>query len=144
LTGSITGADGNPARVTVAAQEVDGDGYYTASTGADGRFSLPVPAGKWRALEQHFEMVGLDGEYVRLRMIKSEEESDWMKIGAALSDAGIAALVNETRIGMTERELANLVERSWVGHGGTTMIHYIGCTAMASPGTFQSLTPRAT
>lgn len=96
----------------------------------------PLPVAKWRALEQHFEMVGLDGDYVRLRMIKSEEEIDWMRIGAALSDAGIAALAGETRVGMTERELANLVERAWVGHGGTTMIHYIGCTSMANPHIF--------
>lgn len=96
----------------------------------------PLPAGKWRALEQHFEVVSLDAAYVKLRMIKSEEELDWMRIGAALSDAGISALVNETRVGMTERELANRVERSWVGHGGTTMIHYIGCTSMANPHIF--------
>lgn len=34
---------------------------------------------------------------------------------------------------MTERELANLVERAWVGHGGYTSIHYMGVTSMANP-----------
>jgi Xaa-Pro aminopeptidase len=34
---------------------------------------------------------------------------------------------------LTERELANLVERAYVGRGGTTFIHYIGATSMAAP-----------
>ena len=34
---------------------------------------------------------------------------------------------------VTERELANLVERAYVGKGGTTFIHYIGVTSMSEP-----------
>jgi Xaa-Pro aminopeptidase len=93
----------------------------------------PLVVSKWRQLEEHFSVIALDAEYVRLRMIKSEEELDWFRIGAALSDAGFAALLAETKPGLTERELGNAVERAWVGHGGTTMIHYIGRTAMANP-----------
>jgi Xaa-Pro aminopeptidase len=93
----------------------------------------PLVVSKWRQLEEHFSVTALDAEYVRLRMIKSEEELDWFRIGAALSDAGFAALLAETRPGLTECELGNVVERAWVGHGGTTMIHYIGRTAMANP-----------
>jgi len=48
LTGLITDAAGNPARTSVVAHEVDGDGAYDAFSGADGRFSLAVPAGRWR------------------------------------------------------------------------------------------------
>jgi Xaa-Pro aminopeptidase len=73
---------------------------------------------------------------VRLRLIKSEEEIDWLRIGAALSDAGFAALLAGTKPGLTERELGNIVERAWVPHGGTTMIHYIGVTSMANPHLF--------
>jgi Xaa-Pro dipeptidase len=96
----------------------------------------PLVVGKYRQLEEHFEMVGLDPEYVKLRMIKSEEEIDWLRIGAAFSDAGFAALLAGTRPGLTERELGNIVERAYVGHGGTTMIHYIGRTSMANPHIF--------
>jgi hypothetical protein len=73
---------------------------------------------------------------VRLRLIKSEEEVDWLRIGAAFSDAGLASLLANTRPGMTERELGNLVERAYVGEGGTTFIHYIGVTSMADPKVF--------
>ena len=96
----------------------------------------PLVVSKYRQLEEQFEMIGLDAEYVRLRLIKSEEEIDWLRIGAALSDAGLAALVRETKPGLTERELGNIVERAYVGHGGTTMIHYIGRTSMAKPHLF--------
>lgn len=48
LTGLITDAAGDPARTSVVAQEVDGDGHYDTTTGTDGRFSLTVPAGRWR------------------------------------------------------------------------------------------------
>jgi len=41
--------------------------------------------------------------------------------------------LEKTTVGMTERELANLVERAYVGQGGTTFIHYIGVTSMAQP-----------
>ena len=34
-------------------------------------------------------------EYIRLRTIKSAEELDWLRIGAAMSDAGLAALLRE-------------------------------------------------
>ena len=96
----------------------------------------PLTVARCRQLEQHFEVVSLDAEYVRFRMLKSEEEVDWLRIGAAFSDAGFAALLSGTRPGLTERELADLVERAYVRHGGTTMIHYIGVTSMQNPHIF--------
>ncbi len=96
----------------------------------------PLGISKYRQLEENFQMVNLDAQYVRLRLIKSEEEIDWLRIGAALTDLGLAALLRETKPGLTERELGNIVERAYTGHGGTTMIHYIGCTSMARPHIF--------
>lgn len=93
----------------------------------------PLLARKQRELEQAFAVVECDADYVRLRLIKSEEEVDWLRIGAAFSDAGFDALLKNTRPGMTERELGNLVERAYVGEGGTTFIHFIGVTSMAKP-----------
>ena len=93
----------------------------------------PLVVSKYRKLDEHFQMVGLDAEYIRLRQIKSEEELDWLRIGAALSDAGLAALLAGTKAGLTERELGAIVESAYIKHGGTTMIHYIGLTSMAKP-----------
>jgi len=93
----------------------------------------PLVVSKYKILENQFQIVLLDTEYVRLRLVKSEEEIDWLRKGAALSDAGFKELLEKTTVGMIERELANLVERAYVGQGGTTFIHYIGVTSMAAP-----------
>jgi len=93
----------------------------------------PLLARKQRELEKEFTVVECDADYVRLRLVKSEEELDWLRIGAAFSDAGFASLLSNLKVGMTERELGNLVERAYVGEGGTTFIHFIGVTSMAQP-----------
>jgi len=93
----------------------------------------PISIGKFKKLEASFTMVDLNRAFVQLRLVKSSEEIEWMRIGAALSDLGQTALREELRIGMTERELGNIVERAWVGHGGYTFIHYMGITPMADP-----------
>ena len=93
----------------------------------------PLIFRKRKELEKEFAVIELDAEYVRLRLIKSEEEIDWLRIGAALSDLGLSSLLSGIKPGLTERELGNLVERAYVGEGGTTFIHYIGVTSMADP-----------
>jgi Xaa-Pro aminopeptidase len=96
----------------------------------------PLLFSKYRQLEDEFDIKPLDADYVRLRLIKSEEEIDWLRIGAALTDLGLMALLENAKPGLTERELGNLVERGYVGEGGTTFIHYIGVTSMAQPQVF--------
>jgi Xaa-Pro dipeptidase len=93
----------------------------------------PLAGSKWKLLENAFELVGLDGEYIKLRIEKSDEEIAWLRIGAALSDAGMAALITGTKPGMSEHELGDMIERAYVGLGGTTVIHFIGSTPMAAP-----------
>jgi Xaa-Pro dipeptidase len=88
---------------------------------------------KWKALEASCELLSLDAQYIALRMDKSEEETAWLRIGAALSDAGMTALIAGTRAGMSEHELGNMIERAYVGLGGSTVIHFIGSTPMAAP-----------
>ena len=90
--------------------------------------------------EQHATLAGrfgmitnLNRAYVRLRQIKSAEEIDWMRIGAALTDRGMLALREGLRPGLSERELGDVVERAYVPFGGTNVIHFIGVTAMADP-----------
>jgi Xaa-Pro dipeptidase len=93
----------------------------------------PLNGPRWKALEAKLEVVSLDGEYIKLRIEKSDEEIAWLKVGAALSDAGMAALVGRTKPGMSEHELGNLIERAYVGLGGSHVIHFIGSTSMATP-----------
>jgi Xaa-Pro aminopeptidase len=78
-------------------------------------------------------VVGLDDAYTRLRLVKSDEELEWLRVGADLTDAAVAALRDHAAPGLDERELGNVVERAYVGRGATTHIHYFGATAMDSP-----------
>ena len=93
----------------------------------------PLAARRYRELEEAFEAVALDADYTRCRTIKSEEEIEWLRIGAAFSDAGFASLLAGTKPGLTERDLGDLVERAYIRYGATTMIRYIGVTSMADP-----------
>ena len=94
----------------------------------------PMTFEQHATLSGRFGMISnLNRAYVRLRQVKSAEEIDWLRLGAALSDRGMLALRDGLRAGLTERELADIVERGYVRFGGTTVIHFIGVTPMAAP-----------
>ena len=94
----------------------------------------PVSAEQHAALSAAFGTVAsLNKLYVRLRMIKSAEELDWLRIGAHFSDLGMMALRDGLRPGLSERELGDLVERAYIKLGGTNVIHYFGVTPMHDP-----------
>jgi Xaa-Pro dipeptidase len=94
----------------------------------------PVSAEQHAALSARFgKPKSLNRDYIRLRQVKSAEELDWLRIGAHFSDLGMAALRDGLKIGMSERELGDLVERAYVAQGATNVIHYIGTTAMSAP-----------
>lgn len=105
-------------------------------TTAGGRVGVvgPLSVPFYRALvDAGLEVVDLGRAYTRLRQVKSSEEIDWLRRGAELSDAGIAALADGLHSGLSEYELCDLVERAYVPRGGTTHIHYFGVTPMAEP-----------
>jgi Xaa-Pro dipeptidase len=94
----------------------------------------PVSAEQHAALSAKFEKLkSLNRDFIRLRQVKSAEELDWLRIGAHFSDLGMAALRDGLKPGLNERELGDLVERAYVSHGATNVIHYIGVTSMHSP-----------
>ena len=78
-------------------------------------------------------IANLNRTYVRLRRVKSEEEIDWLRIGAWLSDRGMAGLRDGLAVGQDERALGDLVERAYMREGGTNVIHFIGATSMHEP-----------
>jgi len=78
-------------------------------------------------------IANLNRHYTRLRQVKSDEELDWLRIGAALTDRGMMALRDNLHPGLSERELGDVVERGYVALGGTNVIHFFGVTAMATP-----------
>jgi Xaa-Pro dipeptidase len=83
--------------------------------------------------ERFAGVVDLTADYDGLRLIKSEEEIAHLRYGAALSDAALDGLVAGVRVGVSDYELIDRVERAYVPLGGTTHIHYLSITDMAAP-----------
>ena len=79
------------------------------------------------------EVVALDAAYTGLRLVKSPEEIEWLRVGCGLTDRAVEALRDGARPGVDERELGGLVEGPYVARGGTTHIHYFGATPMSAP-----------
>src|SRR5207302_9975464 len=77
--------------------------------------------------------IDMGAQLMRLRMVKSAEEIEMIRAGAEMTDAALFAVRDHARPGMTEHELVALVESAYVPAGGTTHIHYLGATSMASP-----------
>jgi Xaa-Pro aminopeptidase len=108
-----------------------------ARAGAPGRLAVigPVPArASARLAEVAGEPLFLDGAYAGLRLVKSAEEIAWLRTGAAMTDAAVAALAAAAGPGMTEAECCACLESAYIAAGGLTHIHYLGVTAMAEPG----------
>jgi len=59
----------------------------------------------------------LGRDYTKLRQVKSAEEIDWLRIGAYFTDLGMLALRDNLRPGVNERELGDVVERSYTAQG---------------------------
>jgi Xaa-Pro dipeptidase len=93
-----------------------------------------LPFDQYRLLAgQVPEVVDLGAAYTGLRLVKSGEELEVLRRGAALSDAAIAALAGALRPGVIDYEVLARAEQAYVWQGGLHYIHYLGITAMDEP-----------
>ncbi|MEO8971756.1 MAG: M24 family metallopeptidase [Ktedonobacteraceae bacterium] len=95
-----------------------------------------IPVQKYETLKQalpHATLVDFTRQIQQLRLVKSDEELAFLRKGAELSDRAIEALEREVRPGMTEHQLAAIVEGSYLGVGGKNSIHYMATTPMQHP-----------
>ena len=79
------------------------------------------------------ELVSLGSPYQALRLLKSEEELDWMRRGVGMTDAGLDALMKAIVPGVSEWALAAAVEGAYLEQGGTNHLHYFCSTPMSDP-----------
>ncbi|MGH8944069.1 MAG: M24 family metallopeptidase [Acidimicrobiia bacterium] len=79
------------------------------------------------------DLVSLDRDYQRLRLVKSLEEIERLEVAAKLSDLAVEAIAADARVGMDERRLAAIMESVYLAEGGTNHIHYFAATSMADP-----------
>lgn len=121
---------GGQSAIAAAVAELKKRGAQDGKVAAIG----PLTAEQQAALTAKLgKVVNLNKRYLQLRMVKSAEEIDWLRIGAYFSDLGMAALRDNLRAGASERALGDAIERAYVPHGGSHVIHYLATTPMRDP-----------
>lgn len=83
------------------------------------------------ARDANVELVSIDREHAVLRMIKTEEEVDALRLGAQASDEGARALIEACRPGATDWDLLAAARSAYTRVGGRDHICYI-CVTDAS------------
>jgi len=126
-----------PAKEIVAKLKKDGIGKGRVGlAGINATFGMGMPYQHYATLQEllpEVEWVDITRDYARLRVIKSEEEFDWLKIAAEYTDDTVAALEHETRIGMTEHDLIGIIEGSYRRRGGQPHIAFLRSMPMNAP-----------
>jgi Xaa-Pro dipeptidase len=74
------------------------------------------------------EAADLTWEFRKLRVRKSAEELEWLRRGAALSDAALTSMISGMRPGMKEHELGALLADGYRDQLGEDYLHYISST----------------
>jgi len=122
---------GDDSAVTVA-RDVRERGLGGARIGYAGM----LPVQRYLALRRELPqatLLDVTPQLRQLRLVKSAEELAYLRRGAALSDRAMHALAREARPGLTEHQLAAIIEGAYVGEGGQTGIHYFATTPMDQP-----------
>jgi Xaa-Pro dipeptidase len=88
------------------------------------------------ALMPAADLIDISGDYREQRLVRSEEEIEFFRVGSELSDRAMMALEERLRPGLREYELAAIVEQPYLEAGGYTGIHFMSTTPMADPRTF--------
>src|SRR5262249_32665913 len=71
------------------------------------------------------EFKDVTGAFRRLRLVKSTEEIEWLRHGAALTDLALMSLVENAKPGMREHQLGALIEAIGLTHGGLPHLCYL-------------------
>src|SRR5216684_3284215 len=123
---------GGPDSAITAAENLQARGLAERRIGLVGMLPFQRYAAMQRTIPQA-TLVDFSRQMSNLRYIKSDEEIEFLRRGAEFSDLAIEALEREARPGITEYELASIVEGAYLGLGGKTHIHYMATTPMRNP-----------
>lgn len=77
--------------------------------------------------------VSLNSAYQAFRLVKSPEEMTFTRIASRMNDAAVETLAAQLRPGISERQVARIVEETYLGEGGVNLIHFSLTTPMADP-----------
>ncbi|HEX6301186.1 MAG TPA: M24 family metallopeptidase [Acidimicrobiia bacterium] len=79
------------------------------------------------------EFIILNPAYQQFRLVKSPEEMIFTRIASRMNDVAVEALSAQLRPGISERQVARIVEETYLGEGGVNLIHFSLTTPMADP-----------
>lgn len=107
----------------------------------DGRVGLVgrVPYHDYRTISTalpRIDWISSGKGYRALRLVKSQEELEWLQQGATHTDAAMAALAETAEPGVSEYELVAAIETAYTSAGGEHGIHFLSTTPMATPHTY--------
>lgn len=106
--------------------------------GLDRRYQYSIPHEHYRHLERELDgdLVDFTAEFTTLHAVKSDEELEWARKGAELTDLGMEALVEAAEPGMREYELEAELVYAYHKEGGDVNWTFINSAPMegAEPG----------
>jgi Xaa-Pro dipeptidase len=87
-----------------------------------------VPAADWltwQSLLPGWTMRDVTGAFRTLRLVKSDEEIEWLRRGAHLTDVALEALIHGAHAGLHEWQLGALVDSAAAAAGGLPHLCYL-------------------
>jgi Xaa-Pro aminopeptidase len=124
---------GGASSAATVAQHLLDAGLANATLGYVG--DVPVQSYlAWQRTLAGWKFIDVTRAFRRLRLIKSAEEIEWLKKGAALTDAALQHLIDNVKPGMREYELGALIEADALGRGGLPHLCYLSSGPQASGG----------
>jgi len=95
-----------------------------------------IPKNHWDFFVEHLpevEFVFVTKEFIAARLLKSDEEIDFIEKSAELGDMGIEALADRLKPGMTEGEAFAIVHEAALRNGGEMGMIQLGSAPMLDP-----------
>jgi Xaa-Pro dipeptidase len=104
--------------------------------GINATFAMGMPYAHHERLRRELsdvELVDVTPAFQRLRLVKSDEELEWLRKAAELTDKAIVAVADAARPGVDEIELVALGEAAYRADGGMARIMFLRSMAMDDP-----------
>ena len=104
--------------------------------GVNATFSMGMPYLHERTVRRELpkvKLIDLTREFAALRIVKSQEEVEWMRRAAAFTDRAVDALRTEVRPGLPEYSLLGIIEGAYRRDGGLPHISFLRSMPMNEP-----------
>ncbi len=123
-------------RIAARLREIGAVNARVGLVGANATFSMGMPYQhheRLRSLAPNAELVDMTAPFQRLRLVKSDEEVEWLRRAAALTDDAMRAVAEAAVPGTSEVELVAAGEAAFRPHGGMPRIMFLRSMPMDAP-----------